>query len=44
METGISYDDVVTVMARDALSSLYRETSAGGLAKIYKRHLPNVSV
>lgn len=42
----VSYDDVVTVMAETghALSSLYRETSAGGLAKIYKRHLPNVSV
>jgi len=38
----ISYDDVVTVMAETghALSSLYRETSAGGLARIYKRHLP----
>lgn len=38
----ISYDDVVTVMAEtgQALSSLYRETSAGGLARIYKRRLP----
>ncbi|MEN6335867.1 MAG: L-serine ammonia-lyase, iron-sulfur-dependent, subunit alpha [Phycisphaerales bacterium] len=41
----ISYDDVVTVMAETghALSSLYRETSAGGLARIYKRHLPESS-
>jgi len=41
----ISYDDVVSVMAETghALSSLYRETAAGGLAKIYKRHLPEVS-
>jgi len=41
----ISYDDVVTVMAEtgQALSSLYRETSAGGLARIYKRRLPETS-
>jgi L-serine dehydratase len=37
----ISYDDVLTVMVETgrSLSSLYRETSAGGLARIYKRHL-----
>ncbi|MBP7051382.1 MAG: L-serine ammonia-lyase, iron-sulfur-dependent, subunit alpha [Phycisphaerae bacterium] len=37
----ISFDDVVSVMSETgrALSSLYRETAAGGLAKIYKRHI-----
>ncbi len=38
----ISYDDVVTVMFETghSLSSLYRETSAGGPARIYKCRLP----
>lgn len=36
----ISYDDVIAVMRETghALPSLYRETSAGGLAAAYKRH------
>lgn len=37
----ISFDDAVTVMAETgrALPSLYRETSAGGLARLYQRNL-----
>jgi L-serine dehydratase len=37
----ISYDDVVAVMVETgrALPALYRETSAGGLAQLYRRRL-----